>query len=103
MVYIAEAHANDIWPLGKHVDLPTHSTFEDRVKASDILISKYGLKIPVMYDTMENMFDEKFAVWPERYYLVVDQKMKKIYKPKTNFGFERDAIELDLLNTYNSL
>jgi len=103
MVYIAEAHANDIWPLGKHIDLPSHATFEDRVKASKILINKYGLKIPVMYDTMENSFDLKFAVWPERYYLVKDQKMKKIYSPNTNFGFDRDAINNDLLSIYSVL
>jgi len=89
VVYIEEAHANDVWPLGKHVDLPTHKTFADRVAASKILINKYGCRIPVMYDGMDNKFDSIFAVWPERYYLVSNDKMQYIWYPTTEFGFNR--------------
>jgi len=95
-VYIKEAHANDIWPLGKHVDLPSHKTFEDRVASSDILLNKYKLEIPMMYDTMDDAFDKEFAVWPERYFIVIDYKMVVVFEPTLRFGFDRDHIHASL-------
>jgi len=92
-VYIAEAHANDVWPLGTHVDLPSHKTFEDRINASDILINKYGLKIPVLYDTMDDTFDNLYAVWPERYYIVCDGLIDVVFSPTVDFGFDRETME----------
>jgi len=100
-VYIAEAHANDKWPLGKHVDLPTHKTFEDRVAASDILINKYGLKSPMMYDTMSDEFDKEFSVWPERYYIIKDNRIVNIFYPVIDFGFDRIAIHNELKKYYS--
>jgi len=97
-VYIDEAHANDKWPLGTHVDIPSHKTFEDRVNASDILIKKYGLKIPVFYDTMTNEFDQQFAIWPERYYIIKDNKIDFVCEPTDEFGFDRNDIETNICN-----
>jgi len=95
-VYIAEAHAKDKWPLGRHVELNTHQTFEERVSASDILINKYNLRIKMMYDTMADEFDKAYAVWPERYYLVKDSKMVQIFSPTVDFGFDRDAMRREI-------
>jgi len=95
-IYIAEAHAKEIWPLGNHVDLSSHTTFAERVEASHILTKKYGLNIKMMYDTMSDAFDKTFAVWPERYYLIRDNKMEKIYAPTIEFGFDREKMKDDL-------
>jgi len=96
-VYIAEAHANDVWPLGKHVDLPSHQSFEDRVAASDILINKYGFnRVPVYYDTMNDAFDSQFSVWPERYYIIKDGNIDHIFSPTIEYGFDRDDIKNEL-------
>jgi len=102
-IYISEAHANDVWPLGRHVDIPSHKTFEDRVTSSDILINKYGLNIPVMYDTMTDEFDKKYAVWPERYYIIRNNKMDYIFEPTIDFGFDRSEMENQLNNRLESL
>jgi len=103
VVYIAEAHASDVWPLGNHVNLPSHKMFEDRVASSDILTGKYGLEIPILYDGMRNFFDEQFAVWPERYYLIRAGKMENIWSPTTEFGFDRDQIYATLSSVYSRL
>jgi len=101
VVYISEAHANDVWPLGKHVDIKSHKTFEERVAASDILTSKYGLKIPVVYDTMANEFDKHYAVWPERYYIIqqagAEPVLDWIFYPNVEVGYNRQEIEDCLL------
>jgi len=95
-VYIAEAHAQDKWPLGRHVELTTHKNFNERVKASDILVDKYNFKVKIMYDTMEDEFDKEYAVWPERYYIVKDGKMVQIFSPTTDFGFDREAMRREI-------
>jgi len=92
LVYIAEAHANDVWPLGKHVDLPSHQTINDRQKAAMILVNKFGCKVPILLDTMEDQFDTKFAVWPERYYIVKSQVMEHLFYPSHEFGFDHNEM-----------
>jgi len=96
MVYIDEAHANDIWPLGKHIDLPSHKTFEDRKNAATLLIEKFNFQIPILFDTMDNEFDKQYAVWPERYYTIENRKIEYISEPNTEFGYERNGLEWNL-------
>jgi len=98
LVYIAEAHANDVWPLGKHVDLPSHRTFDDRQNAAMILVNKFGCKVPILLDTMLDEFDQKFAVWPERYYIVKSETMAHVFYPTTEFGFDHAQMEELLRN-----
>lgn len=105
VVYIAEAHANDVWPLGNHVSLngaplSSHKNFEERVKASDLLTGKYGCKIPLLFDGMDDTFDAEFAVWPERYFVVKDGVMKYIWLPSIEFGFDRIEMKNILESIY---
>jgi len=91
-VYIAEAHATDVWPLGNHVCLPSHKTLEDRINAANILVSKHNCKIPVLIDNMADEFDKNYAVWPERYYVINNGIMQHVFYPTTEFGFDRDEM-----------
>jgi len=75
------------------VDIRTHQSFEERVEASSILIDKFNCEIPVLYDGMENSFNETFAVWPERYFLMFNNKVQYIWYPTTEFGFNRLHME----------
>lgn len=95
-VYIAEAHAQDKWPLGRHVELTTHANFAERVSAGDILQDKYNLKVKFMYDTMADEFDKAYAVWPERYFIVKDGKMVRVFSPTQDFGFDREAMRREI-------
>jgi len=92
MVYIAEAHAKDVWPLGTLESLPSHETLQDRIKAAQILLTKYGSKIPMLVDTMSDDFDAKFAIWPERYYVIQGGKVKHVFMPTHEFGFDHEAM-----------
>lgn len=89
-----------MWPLGTHVDLPSHATMSDRINASDILINKYDLKLPILYDTMENLFDEEFAVWPERYYMIQNKIFSVLYEPTTEFGFDRNTMHESIVEMW---
>jgi len=53
MIYINEAHAVDVWPIGLSAGTInySHKTIQDRASIS-------------------NEFDETFGVWPFRYYVI---------------------------------
>jgi len=98
-VYIAEAHATDIWPLGNHVTLPSHQSIEDRTNAANLLVSKFNCKIPILMDKMEDTFDRAYAVWPERYYVIQQGIMEHVFYPTTEFGFDHQNM-LRVLNVF---
>jgi len=89
MVYIDEAHASDKWPLGHFVDIPNHQTIQERTQAAKMLVSNYDFKLPVLLDTMENLFDKNFAVWPERYFIIKDGMVNFIAGPTSEYGYDR--------------
>jgi len=96
LVYIAEAHASDVWPLGNHVTIPTHKTEEDRKAAAIFMRDKFGCTLPMLLDTMQDSFDNVFAVWPERYYFIKDGKMEHIGMPTSEFGYDRKSLHWTL-------
>jgi len=81
VVYIAEAHATDVWPLGNHVVLPSHTCIQDRQTGAKLLQSK-GCQIPIVLDTMNNTFDDTFAVWPERFFLAKKKQIDQGFFPQ---------------------
>jgi len=56
-----------------------------------------------MYDTMTDEFDQKYAVWPERYYILKGNKLDYIFEPTVDFGFDRDEMERQLNVRLNSI
>jgi len=49
-----------------------------------------------MYDTMSNQFDKEYSVWPERYYIIKDNKIDRVFNPITDFGFDREEMKREL-------
>lgn len=94
MVYISEAHATDVWPLGNTVCVNEHKCIEDRIKAAkEFIVEERKNKIPLFVDTMSNQFDEKFMAWPERFYIIQGNVFKFVAQPsKEDKGFDRTEI-----------
>jgi len=104
-VYISEAHASDVWPLGTTVCIQRHKTIEDRIKAAkDQLIEKRDCKIPVLIDTMDNDFDKNYHGWPERFFVIKGKFIELVGMPsRINKGFERKQISSWLESHQNLL
>jgi len=72
MVYLHEAHADDVWPLG--YGIKKHSTLEDRIKACRVFMNRHQTLREaldaVVVDTMDNSFLHTYGAWTERYYVV---------------------------------
>jgi len=95
-VYIMEAHASDEWPIGDKVCVKQHRTQEDRITAAKEFVQKYDYRVPMLVDVMTNEFNNKFAAWPERWWLVHRGKLVHVGAPSTEFGYDRKLISTKL-------
>eukprot|EP00479_Gromia_sphaerica_P012671 TRINITY_DN6779_c0_g1_i1.p1 TRINITY_DN6779_c0_g1~~TRINITY_DN6779_c0_g1_i1.p1 ORF type:complete len:196 (+),score=43.25 TRINITY_DN6779_c0_g1_i1:416-1003(+) len=90
MVYILEAHAQDEWPIssGKYVESgesvcvnqPTSN--EERLAVLNEFMKNYPIDAPFLVDRIENEFDNIFAAWPTRFYIVENGEMCFKAQPK---------------------
>ena len=99
MVYITEAHAADIWPIGMSAGTINyeHKCIEDRSKCAYKFKSEYDFDIPIYLDNMANEYETKYSCWPFRYHIIVDDdngdngdkgfNWYKILKPIKSFLF----------------
>jgi hypothetical protein len=94
MVYIAEAHAVDEWPInssryvpsGEAVALRQPTNKEERLEACETFLRTYGLSdVGAMHvvvdDPIDEAFQKVFAPWPIRMYIVEDGSMQLISEP----------------------
>jgi len=75
-IYLKEAHAQDVWPLGQHVCVLDHKTTEDRIVAAKTFIERYSWKLPMVVDEMDNEFLFTYLAHPERFYAFYDHKLQ---------------------------
>jgi len=108
IVYIAEAHAEDEWPIkscrlnptGKPVLINQHQTIEQRIEAAKEFQKVFHLEIPMLVDTIDNSFDQIYSSWPIRFYVI--QKEKLIYVPEPKNGsYSMEELEKILKSTLN--
>jgi hypothetical protein len=70
LVYIAEAHASDQWPVGQSVSVcAAPRDLTARVALAARLCRERGVRAPVLVDDPAgDGFLERFAAWPVRFY-----------------------------------
>ena len=71
-VYISEAHATDVWPIGMSAGVlnQKHITIEDRAGCAQRFIEMYDFTIPTFLDSMDDTLRDELAAWPFRFYLI---------------------------------
>jgi len=74
-IYLAEAHAQDQWPLGRHVQVLQHKTVEDRLAIANRYVETTGYQIHLVADDITNPFLKAYWAHPERFYVIVDGKL----------------------------
>ena len=52
-----------------------HETFQERLAAARLCTEKLGLAIPTLVDGMDNTAADVFAGWPERIYILNEEKV----------------------------
>jgi len=92
VVYIAEAHAINEWPLGDFCVVNQPKTIEERITIAKQFVQDYEFRLPLVVDTMSNEFDLSYSVWPDRFFIVKENKFSLIGKPSDR-GYNRNQIE----------
>jgi len=73
LVYIAEAHANDEWPIGNVIDLPQHRSTQQRIDAAKQCIEATQIEwrcVVARCDDDDDPFERLYAPWPLRFFIV---------------------------------
>jgi maltose-binding protein MalE len=101
-----EAHAQDEWPIcssrcspgGKKVMYNQPTTLEERISVAKDFVDAFQLKIPMMIDTMKNSFEELYAAWPLRIFIIKGGRI--IFKAQPG---EKMLEMTDIVNVLQSL
>lgn len=93
IIYISEAHAHDIWPLGESAGTInySHKNIEDRIACAKKFKKHFKISIPIYCDNMKNNLRDEFSCWPFRYFVIKNNKFTYIGNP------EKSTFELDFL------
>ena len=85
LVYVAEAHAADEWPVGNPIQYNQPKTIDERLAIAREFVAKYEIMdagIPLVVDDLaggtsqnrdpfeDNPVDTAYAIWPTRWYVV---------------------------------
>jgi len=83
-IYINEAHAVDEWPIRtkSELSIKQHKTSNERCLMAKSLINNYNFKMPIYVDTMENQFEQIYAAWPLRAFIIQNSIIQFILEPK---------------------
>jgi hypothetical protein len=94
-VYITEAHARNEWPVGNTVsfcDQPT--TLAARCELAQLFVNDHSYLLPMAVDTMSNAFQNAFAAWPFRFYIVSNGKLALKAQPDaSSFHYHLDEVD----------
>jgi hypothetical protein len=63
-----------VWPLGQHVCVLAHKTIEDRIIVAKRFIEENDWKLPMVVDTMDDIFMNTFMAHPERFYVFLPDR-----------------------------
>lgn len=79
-IYISEAHAADVWPIGLSAGVINmkHIIIEDRIRCAKNFRKRYSFKVPIVVDSMDNLFRDCYSSWPFRAFIIKDKKIRYI-------------------------
>ena len=93
IIYITEAHAVDVWPIGLSSGTlnNSHKTIQDRIECSKKFQSTFDIEIPMYCDDMNNDFQNEMSAWPFRFYILQYNKILEIGYPE-DCSYEIESI-----------
>lgn len=99
VIYIREAHAHDVWPIGNEISRSVLKprTSVERCKLAHRMCEELSIKLPLLVDPVQDLFEAQFAPWPFRFY-VLDKECRLRYKaqPTQELTYCTEALELAL-------
>lgn len=93
VLYIAEAHAEDVWPIGGLYPTFSHKCIEDRIIASKKMRGILDWSGEIYIDNMEDEFLENYGAWPIGLFVFGEGKLLWKAKPRNATIEIEDVIE----------
>jgi type I thyroxine 5'-deiodinase len=105
-IYIKEAHPEDEWQMDSNVEedvcYPQPKTTAQRVAIARDFSERFDYPLPLLVDPIENTANAVYAGWPERLY-VLDEQRKIVYKGEPGpFGFHPEEVEAWLAERFGA-
>lgn len=100
LIYIAEAHARDQWPVGKTISCVNQpKTLNERLDNARQLQKDFQCEIPMLVDSMDNTFHTTYGAWPFRFYVIHENKLVFKAEPhKETFTYNMDELDRWIAN-----
>ena len=106
MIYIAEAHADDVWPLGYGIN--QSNNLEERWKNCDNFMEQWPELVDmvdnIFIDNMKNEFILETGAWPEGYFITdkdgIVQWKRTVVKNESCADFVQEAQDYLKLNRF---
>jgi hypothetical protein len=100
-VYISEAHAVDVWPIGMSAGTLNykHKTLNDRQECANKFIKEYDFNVNTYLDGMTDNLQFELSAWPFRYYIIESDNNKYKFK----FIPNPSDSEFDLTEMFNHI
>jgi hypothetical protein len=77
-VYVREAHPTDEWQMNSNVKedvcYAQPKTLEQRVAIANDFVERFNYPTPFGIDDMTNAANDAYAAWPERIYIIDEQR-----------------------------
>ena len=121
LVYIAEAHAADEWPVGNPVRYNQPTVLSERLCIAQDFVNEFGIdcdELPLVVDDMcrldddgegdgahcadNNPVDTAYAMWPTRLYVVRNGEVKFKAEPNLQHEYKLEELEDFLHDTLAS-
>lgn len=104
LIYIAEAHARDQWPVGKTISCVNQpTTLEERLDNARQFQKNFNCEIPMLLDNMDNTFHATYGAWPFRFYVIHEGKLAFKAEPhKETFTYNMDELDRWIANFHQS-
>jgi Iodothyronine deiodinase len=105
VVYILEAHPTDVWQTQSNIKdkvlFATPKDEDERAFVAGACVRKLGIKFPAVVDGFDNTTEKSYTGWPDRLYLI-GQNRRVLYKSKPGpFGFKPDELRAALERVVN--
>jgi Iodothyronine deiodinase len=97
IVYIKEAHPEDGWVVNDNRDegisIMDPASMEERAEAATACVVHSAIRIPVLFDSMENTVASAYGGWPDRLYLIGKDGRVAFQGEMGPFGFLPERLE----------
>jgi len=103
MVYIAEAHALDEWPMGdgypgsEYKAVMQPKSVSERCEVAAMFRKEIGCELPMVVDGPDDEFERTYSAWPLRFYIISEGKIVYKAQPTARYRYSlpelRESIE----------